>query len=136
MKPTLACAMVVVLLVQLLCGWTASAVNTPLFVSGTESARHAHGAGEGETPRPVVEQELVLKKRRNQLSEEQRQGVPAKSDPAEIFLLQDPDRRLLDTIARLAHHRYGLARRLRLSDPALRLHPGHAPPENLSGISG
>lgn len=125
----------------LLCVWTRSppGIAERSLAQGIESTAHAQGAEEGESPRPVAEQELALKKRRNQpgqtLYMQASLDAGASQSIVKTFPSDGNTRLRLDYATQRARECYGFACHLQLSDPALRLHPGHAPPQQ-SGIAG
>lgn len=129
------------LAVALLCVWNNPAASPmqPVSVETSASAMHAERAGEGETPRPSGELENLVKKRRMHLD----QMLRANASPlwslvftAKIFLPDEADSWRLETMAQHAHLQFRFAYGLRLSDPAMRLHPSHAPPAGHPGIAG
>ena len=136
---TLACAAGFLLLaILLVCAWTRpSAYATGLSNAQVpESARHAQGTDQGETPWAVVGRQQAMKQRRSQST------APAhivalipQFDATKVFTTIDPDRQL-DMAAQQASQRHAHASRLQLKNPALRLHPGHAPPQRPPAVAG
>lgn len=104
-------------------------------VSGMETTRHAQGTEEGEAPRPTIDHEMALKKRRSQPSEAVPADLPAETGITKAFPTDDPASHSLEAATRSAYQHYASACELRLDDPDLRLHPGHAPP-CLTGSAG
>jgi len=104
-----------------------------------ESTRHMPGADEGEAPRPLVEQDAALKKRRSEPGHTQTEAAPVPVSPqitANLSRWDETDRQRLDMTAQQARQCYEFSCQLMLSDPALRLHPGHAPPQFQPGSAG
>lgn len=136
---TLACTAGFLLLALLLvCAWTRpSAYATGLSNAQVpESARHVQEAEEGDTPRPVAGRQLAMKQRRDQSSEPAHiVALIPRFDATQVFTTIDPDRPL-DIATQQASQRHAHASRLRLRNPALRLHPGHAPPQRPPAIAG
>lgn len=121
----------VLLSILLLGTWTHAPVGAVPQWIHAESPGHASGADEGDAPRPPAEQEAALKKRRNGLQQSSTQAPSLPSHPQiplNPALLGEVEEQLLDRTSRQARRCYGLSCELMLSDPALRLHPGHAPP--------
>ncbi|MEP6907092.1 MAG: hypothetical protein ABI858_03805 [Pseudoxanthomonas sp.] len=117
----------------LMCGGISSSVTVSNLHSGqeTQNKNHSLGAEEGETPRPAADQEFALKKRRSPPGAVSPMDSALDASPRKTFPMADPDSRLLETTTRKALQRYALARLLRLDNPVIRLHPGHAPPRSM-----
>lgn len=129
----------VLLAIVLFCAWNHAVKGhiAPSTAHGMETARYLLGADEGETPRPIAEQELVLKKRRSQtLGVDQTPASDSTRVIGEIFPKHESEHEQLENIARRGHPRHELACQLRFSDPTMHLHPGNAPPQCQPGSAG
>ncbi|RZA27740.1 MAG: hypothetical protein EOP02_09475 [Proteobacteria bacterium] len=105
-------------------GWSTARIQ--VVESFAQASNQATAGDEGEIPRTHTDEESTLKKRRNQLAQDPSEATP----PAPTYLL--PVSMVVGGLHEFTevprHQQHADTYRLILSDPSLRLHPGHAPP--------